>query len=737
MSLARPLTDPRKVPLIAGDPDTPQPEMRWSNVHVNRTMRSFAVVLIVVVLGISMSLSAFFVARNSVQVTNGHLLRQDAAQGALVLNQVLPSLTGPYEALGATLTKSGPTPAVFIPAASPLAATGASVALLQDTNGHLRVIASVGHLHHQFGTKAQDHAIQSLENQTHPQFVNAFIASGQRWLTESYGKGIVPAGYLIYSESPIDKVGSVTKIGGILFMGTVAAVYAGSVTPANLVLKTATNVSTTGQLAVAVVGNAGSVNTGSVNGRSVLTNDVSDDSSPGHVLVVMQATGPLAGNSIPTFPWILLIVGLLATLSVGTLLMNTLRRRNEALVLVSHLEVKNTELDEALVRQAQAENSLRQAQRMEAVGQLAGGIAHDFNNLLQAIISYSEFMSDAIDPDSEMQRDVTEVLKAAHRAADLTRQLLVFSRQDVTSPTALNLNHVILDSERFLRRTIGEDVRLTCEASKEPNFVVADSSELEMILVNLSINARDAMPRGGAVRVSVDTVALEGEAALEADLAPGRYARLRVSDTGDGMSPETAAKAFEPFFTTKDTGRGTGLGLSMVYGIVKRCGGGATISTALGSGTTITLFFPLSDSEPDPVNDNPAVSERKTGRGVVLLVEDQEGIRRATQRILEAAGYDVVPAEDAISALDEYSTAHIDVLVTDVIMPRGMSGKDLADRLRLDRPALPVVFVSGYSAQIISERGILPSFINLVVKPFTPDDILEAVSDALNAVAAQ
>jgi signal transduction histidine kinase/CheY-like chemotaxis protein len=702
---------------------------RFAAASVTHTLRKFRTVIAAVVLGIAMTLGGFFLARASVHFTDGQLLRQDAAQGSLVLNTVVASLTSPYKALGATIPTTGETPAAFTSAASALAAdSGSAVALLDVTGGHVRVVSSVGPLHHSFGTPAADASVVGLGARPGASFAGIFTASGKRWLQEVYSKGYVPSGYLLYSEAPISKVGAVTQLPGILFSGATGNVFVGSVSPANIVLQTSADTSTNGQVALSVINTSNELAT-----DAMLTNDAQSFSSPGQIIVAMSESGNLSGNFVPLFPWAILIIGLIATAGMTALLTSVVRRRDEALVLVSDLEVKNNELDEALVRQAQAEHRLRQAQRMEAVGQLAGGIAHDFNNLLQAIVSYSEFISDAIGPESEVQRDVQEVQKAANRAADLTRQLLVFSRQDATSPTVLNVPLIVLDSERFLRRTIGEDVTLTCEATKEPCFVVADASEIEMILMNLAINARDAMPQGGSLKVMVNAVQVNDVTGQELDLEPGRYVRIDVTDSGEGMSPEVAAKAFEPFFTTKETGRGTGLGLSMVYGIAKRSGGTAIISTTPGGGTTVTLLLPRSNRKPDAVLGDPEDPADHQGRGVVMLVEDQEGVRRSTTRILETAGYEVRQAEDGVAALELYPDVHIDILVTDVIMPRGVSGKDLADRLRMDRPDLPVVFVSGYSAHIISERGILPPSTGLVMKPFTPQAILEAIADAMNA----
>jgi len=327
------------------------------------------------------------------------------------------------------------------------------------------------------------------------------------------------------------------------------------------------------------------------------------------VLVVLIGFAATVGGFLAhRTPWASLLIGLVATLVAATLVGVEVGRRDEAFDLVAELATRNAQLDEALSRQADTEQSLRQAQRMEAVGQLAGGIAHDFNNLLQAILSYSEFLSDAVDPESEMQRDVAEIQKAARRAAGLTRQLLVFSRQHVAIPAVIDLNASVRSSERLLHRTLGEEVQLSCQTADEPCLVLADTGELELMLMNLALNARDAMPYGGNLSISVDTVALDD---LH-DVAPGNFARVEVRDDGQGMTPEVAAKAFEPFFTTKETGRGAGLGLAMVYGIAKRAGGSASISTAEGVGSTVTVLLPLSAE--------PSTSERAEQSGSVLSV---------------------------------------------------------------------------------------------------------------------
>jgi signal transduction histidine kinase len=313
------------------------------------------------------------------------------------------------------------------------------------------------------------------------------------------------------------------------------------------------------------------------------------------LVVTVGFAATLGGYLAHQFPWVSLLIGLTATVAVAGLLDLAVSRRDEALQLVGELEVKNAQLDDALSARAHAEQGLRQAQRMEVVGQLAGGIAHDFNNLLQAILSYSEFLADGLDAESDLQRDVAEVQKAARRAAGLTRQLLVFSRQHAAEPAIVDLNASIHRMEHLLRVTVGDEVQLNCHTPEAPSLVLADAGELELMLMNLSVNARDAMPDGGTLTITVDLVEIDGPTP---SLRPGRFVRIQVADDGEGMTPETAAKAFEPFFTTKETGRGAGLGLAMVYGIASRSGGNASISTLEGSGTTISVIFPLADQAP-------------------------------------------------------------------------------------------------------------------------------------------
>ena len=706
--------------------------------HPKVRHRTHRLIVAVVVVGLAASFGGFAAALHSVNQTNDQLLRQDAAQGALVLSQFIGTLTSPYRQLGQTVTPSGVSPSIFDDAAAKIV-PGSSIALLHEVGGHLDVVASDGPLHRDFSVGADNALIGTLATQANANFAGVIVASGTDWLQMVCGNGYVPAGFVLYAEQPIGKANAVLpSLPGILPAGTDAAVFVGSVGPASLLFRTArlpgSRGGTVALSAITIPGvtSFAITNASNLQGSTVLTSHPGSFVSPGHLIVSISAKTNLSGNFAGIFPWILGLFGVLATLIVTGLLEVVSRRRDEALGLVEELEVTNTDLDAALARQAEAEQSLRQAQRMEAVGQLAGGIAHDFNNLLHVIINYAGFLSESIDPESEMQQDVGEVQKAANRAAELTRQLLVFSRQGATNAVALDLNKVVLDAERLMRHTLGEDVSFECRVAEEPCCVLGDAGEMEQMLMNLAINARDAMKKGGDLSITVDTVELSVFEAEAAGLAPGRFARIEVKDNGVGMAPEVAAKVFEPFFTTKETGRGTGLGLSMVYGISKRWGGDVSVSSRVGVGTTFTLLFPLSSDTAEPSIAEAASPQRDGGHLVVLLAEDEEGVRRLTARILEAAGYRVLQAENGVEASRVFDSESIDILVTDVVMPGGISGKDLADRLRLGKTDLPVIFISGYSADTITEKGVLPPSTALVKKPFIPAELLEAMAHAID-----
>lgn len=391
-----------------------------------------------------------------------------------------------------------------------------------------------------------------------------------------------------------------------------------------------------------------------------------------------------------------------------------------------------SERRDAVHAQASLEGQLRQAQRLETVGQLAGGLAHDFNNLLAVILNYAEFVSEQL-PEGEMRQDVEEIQRAAKRGADLTRQLLIFARREPNRPELLNVNDVITGVENVLRRTMGEHVEFVKSLASDLPAVRADPGQLEQIFLNLAVNSRDAMPGGG--RLLVETAVVDLDATyVEAHhgAAVGRFVRLTVSDTGTGMTPEVAARAFEPFFTTKPTGHGTGLGLATVYGIVTQACGSIRIYSEVGSGTLIAIHLPAVDEKvtrrPRPTEAAPAKAADET----VLVVEDEAPVLLATSRILSANGYTVlaesVPA-DALALLAD-TGRRISVLLTDIVMPL-MSGIELAKRARELRPELKVLYLSGYSSEMISRQGTLGVGSCVLQKPFTRAELLNEIRETL------
>jgi len=378
-------------------------------------------------------------------------------------------------------------------------------------------------------------------------------------------------------------------------------------------------------------------------------------------------------------------------------------------------------------RQRLMEAQLRQGQKMEAIGRLAGGVAHDFNNILTAILGFGELAQLDLAPGHPARARVDEILKAAERAAELTRQMLAFSRQQVLRPRPLDLNKVVEGTRAMLDRLIGADVRIEARLDPGARAVLADPTQIEQVLLNLAMNARDAMPDGGVLTIETANALFdEAYVGAHAPAVPGLYVLLAVSDTGAGMDETTRSRVFEPFFTTKPEGKGTGLGLSMVYGIVKQSGGFIWLYTEPGQGTAFKVYLPAVDrpEAPDAGRESPADSP--AGAATVLLVEDQPGVRALTRELLERNGYTVLEAPDGAGR----HGGPIDLLVTDVVMP-GMGGRELAQRLRALRPETRVLFMSGYSSGAFASRGTLASDVELLEKPFTAQALLLAVRKAL------
>jgi two-component system cell cycle sensor histidine kinase/response regulator CckA len=378
------------------------------------------------------------------------------------------------------------------------------------------------------------------------------------------------------------------------------------------------------------------------------------------------------------------------------------------------------------------ESQLRQLQKMEAVGQLSGGIAHDFNNLLSVILGYSELLETGLDRHSKLRKTAQEITKAGQRAASLTRQLLAFSRQQVLEPKILSLNDVVSDTKKLLRRLIGEHITITSKLAADLGQVVADRIQIEQVIMNLAVNARDAMPEGGKLLIETRNVDLDNDyAAHHPPTAPGSYVELVMSDTGIGMDAQTQSHIFEPFFTTKEIGKGTGLGLATVYGVVKQSGGYIWVYSEPGLGSTFKVYLPrvvqpVPQSAPGKIEAAPA-----RGSETILLVEDEESLRTLTRTMLEQSGYEVIEAGGGLEAI-EVARNHrgpIDLLLTDIVMP-GMNGREVARNLVLARPGLKVVYMSGYSG--FGNRGTDPQEDVLLSKPFTRDALLTKMHEALH-----
>jgi PAS domain S-box-containing protein len=382
----------------------------------------------------------------------------------------------------------------------------------------------------------------------------------------------------------------------------------------------------------------------------------------------------------------------------------------------------------------QLEEQLRQSQKMEAIGQLAGGVAHDFNNLLTAINGYSSLALQRLEDGHPIRSYLEEVKKAGDRATNLTRQLLAFGRKQILQPLAINLNGVVADMNKMLRHLIGEDIVLTAKLDAGVGKVMADPGQIEQVLVNLIVNARDAMPRGGNLTIETRNVELDEQyGSKHVGVAPGKYVLLAVSDTGEGMSEEVRQRVFEPFFTTKEKGKGTGLGLSTVYGIVKQSGGNVWIYSEPGRGTTFKVYLPQAESETRELGEKVVEAAPCGGSETILLVEDEEVVRGLARRILEQAGYSVVEAskgDEALRFCAEHA-AEVDLLLTDVVMPE-MSGKELADRLKPKYPELKMLFMSGYTDEAIVHHGVLDSSVEFIQKPFTPAALVTKVREVLD-----
>jgi signal transduction histidine kinase/ActR/RegA family two-component response regulator len=393
-------------------------------------------------------------------------------------------------------------------------------------------------------------------------------------------------------------------------------------------------------------------------------------------------------------------------------------------------EAARARLEETLRK---TEDQLRQSQKMEAIGRLAGGVAHDFNNLLSVVLSYSAFALAALDDNDSVAADVREIQSAGKRAADLTRQLLAFSRQQMLAPAVVDLNDVVGHMDTMLQRLIGEDIDLRTVTPPQVGKVKVDPGQIEQVIMNLAINARDAMPNGGTLTIETANVFLdEPYVSSHVGVKVGPHVLLAVADSGVGMTPDVQARIFEPFFTTKERGKGTGLGLSTVLGIVEQSGGSISVSSVPGRGATFRIYFPCTDEDPDSMQ-LAAAPRTLQGTETILLVEDEEQLRALGRQILSKSGYHVIVAENAPNALTicEKYEGTIHLLLTDVVMPL-MNGRELAERAARLRPAMKVLYVSGYTDNTIVHHGVLDEGVAFLQKPITPDNLRRKLRDVLD-----
>jgi signal transduction histidine kinase/CheY-like chemotaxis protein len=397
---------------------------------------------------------------------------------------------------------------------------------------------------------------------------------------------------------------------------------------------------------------------------------------------------------------------------------------------------RTADLTRETAERRQAEERLRQSQKMEAMGRLAGGVAHDFNNLLTVIGGYCALSMPSIAEDSVLHRNVNEIHKAAERARALTGQLLAFSRKQVLQPRVLDLNDVFRGMEKMLRRLIGEDVELSSTLESALGHVKADPGQIEQVIMNLAVNARDAMPRGGKLTISTsNTIVDQGSQYRNRTLDPGQYVVIAVSDNGVGMTDEIKSHLFEPFFTTKGLGKGTGLGLATCYGIICQSGGDIRVYSELNAGTTFKIYLPRTDARPDQ-SDTTHIVRLPRGKESILLVEDESSVRTLAVLILREQGYAVKEACNAFEALEMIRKTPFDLVTTDVIMP-GMSGKVLCDQIKGQLPMTKVLLMSGYTDDALAHHGVLDEGLWFLEKPFSPGQLSRKVREILDAPGGQ
>jgi two-component system, cell cycle sensor histidine kinase and response regulator CckA len=389
-----------------------------------------------------------------------------------------------------------------------------------------------------------------------------------------------------------------------------------------------------------------------------------------------------------------------------------------------------------ITERRQLEEKFRQAHKMEAIGRLSGGIAHDFNNLLGVIIGYAEILQERLVESDPLRVSADEIVKAGKRAASLTRQLLAFSRQQILEPEVLDLNEIVADIEKMLRRVIGEDIELGADLDPGLGHVKADRGQLEQLFLNLAVNARDAMPDGGRLLIETRSFEMSEEyvRSYPYPVKTGFYARVTVKDTGMGMDADVQARIFEPFFTTKEKGKGTGLGLSTVYGVVKQSGGYIEVHSEIGKGAAFAIYFPTVQETVSRTKPHQTSRSATVAHETILLVEDEDSLRTLSRNLLELSGYTVIEARNGNEALAiaKSGTGRIHLLLTDIVMP-GISGRELAKRLLIEMPQLKVVYMSGYAGQSVGDNDVFGKNAHYLQKPFSRENLAQKVRDALES----
>jgi signal transduction histidine kinase len=694
---------------------------------ISTSWRPRPVSVAIVVAAVVLAAVMFSLSRSVTQRDNHSLLVSQAGVSKTAVAALIGQLESTISSVGSVAAATGGNPGAVnrLAAADPAVDIFSALVILhRSPSGSVAMVAERGTPSAPpltlGGAKGQ--ALADALDHGGVDIIGFFGRGAARRLAMVAGAPTVPGGYVVYAEVPLP-AGTTFSSG---FSGLRYAVYDGRTQSAPLLFATAGSMRATGQVR-----------------QLIDLDDIYGSGAPKRgdsVLLFLVSSSGTVGTLSDALPWILGALALLGGLLVAFVVEATARRKDQAVALVADLEQKNAELDLAMTEQARAEEhrvrlegELRQSQRLEAVGRLAGGVAHDFNNLLAVILTYGDFMAEELEEDHPLQGDLGEVRKAATRAAELTRKLLVFSRRDLVSPTVLDVNETITDLLSLLHRTLGEEVELRTELASDLPCVLADPGEVEQVLVNLVVNARDAMVGEGTITVETSEQILDEEAAsAHVDLSPGRYVRINVTDNGCGMTPEVASRVFEPFFTTKGPGTGTGLGLSTVYGIVNRYAGHVTMYSEEGVGSTFKVYLPATEDRPDAQEETPTSTSESSATGeTVLVVEDEDAVRNACRRILEGAGFRVLEASSGPEVLANLADDRVDLLLTDVIMPGGLSGRELADRLVTDRPDLRVLYMSGYNADAIATRGVLDAGVTVVEKPFTSSDLLGKVRELL------